>query len=463
MIEITTLFLALVFGPQIVELDVSAEVDEVEIVLDGRSMGRVAGPPWAARVDLGPELIAHRLKAIAYDERGRELDRAVTFVNLGHEDQGGTMALIEGPDGRPVAVSLGWESLGQREPVDAEVTFDGDVVSWDDPKRILLPGYDPDGFHFVSATLRFHDGSSSRKELGFGGPLGNVSSQLTAVAVQATADARPPKAKQLATAFRLTPAGRRLQVHGVEKGQAEVILVRDTGIQPTLDALVRRISGGVAALVGRDRPTQLTTESEPEDRLNSLTLRDFGKLPRKTQLRIMAPRGALLRPTGVSPDMFLISDPLDGHRRGLLGTVVQEPAQQFPKHLASAVALAGKVAQGSQRPRAVVLILGDGSDDVSHVTPEAARAYLRDLGVPLFVWAFEPIPRNTGWGEILSLGPAEVAWDTRKAFEDRVQELGDSLRRQRLVWLEGSHLPREIELSPEVKDVEIAGRNPSAP
>ena len=81
MIEILTLFLGLYHGPQTVEVRVGESVAVVEFWLDGEAIGRVSQPPWAVRVDLGPDLEPHELIAIARDAEGGDVGRARRWVN----------------------------------------------------------------------------------------------------------------------------------------------------------------------------------------------------------------------------------------------------------------------------------------------------------------------------------------------------------------------------------------------
>ncbi len=65
MIEFVSLFLGLLIGPRPVELAVDNTVAAIELSLDGRQVARLDGPPWSTTVDLGPELLPHRLEAHA--------------------------------------------------------------------------------------------------------------------------------------------------------------------------------------------------------------------------------------------------------------------------------------------------------------------------------------------------------------------------------------------------------------
>ena len=465
MIEIVTLFLSLVFGPQIVEMDVHPDVDSVEIIVDGETVANLDEPPWATWIDLGPALLARRMEAVAFDQDGNELDRAVRYLNLGHQRQAGRMVLVEDKKGRPKAVQLRWESVGQRAPVRVEMFFDGEPISVDDPRHVELPSYDPEQFHFVSAILHFDNGGTDRVELGFGGRLGlEVSTELTAIPVLPRPGKAPPDDDELAKAFRHRD-GRPLRVHGVEKGRAEVVFVRDAGVQPHVDHLVASLAGAPRATAWMRGHALQALEN---DRPNRVRLPDsvgrVGRLPLRTKMRLLAPRAAPLAPVGVSSDMFLVSPPLDTSDRGLLAVTVDEEPQEFDKQLASAVALAGLIAHGTNRPRAVVLLLGEGGDDVSLTSEEAARDYLADVGVPFLVWAFEPLSQplsnESPWGPIVSLGDPEDLRAAKRSFTDAADQLSDVLSQQRLVWIEGSYLPRDIELAPSIKSFIIPGRDP---
>ena len=81
MIEILTLFAALVSGPQAVELAVAPEVDAVVVRLDGEEVANLEAPPWRLTVDLGPELAPHLLEAEARDGGGATLTTARRWVN----------------------------------------------------------------------------------------------------------------------------------------------------------------------------------------------------------------------------------------------------------------------------------------------------------------------------------------------------------------------------------------------
>ena len=76
------------------------------------------------------------------------------------------------------------------------------------------------------------------------------------------------------------------------------------------------------------------------------------------------------------------------------------------------------------------------------LSARAARSYLADLGVPLAVWTAAPGTPVAAldWG-----GGTDVR--TRSALRAAVRSLETALGEQRIVWVEGTHLPQSIQLS----------------
>jgi hypothetical protein len=85
--------------------------------------------------------------------------------------------------------------------------------------------------------------------------------------------------------------------------------------------------------------------------------------------------------------------------------VARVAAPRPAKHLSytDAVAAAGLRAAAIQRPRAVVLILGERPRDDSELSPPQVREYLSAIGVPLFVWSLAPRAAAPGWTDVLDV------------------------------------------------------------
>jgi hypothetical protein len=130
--------------------------------------------------------------------------------------------------------------------------------------------------------------------------------------------------------------------------------------------------------------------------------------------------------------------------------IVSQQAAVPGQSLAEAVAVAGLRAAAGGLPRVVVLVIGAKSPDYSWYRPRAVREYLRTLRVPLVVWSVEENPSTDPWGlteEITGMGSLEKA----------ARRLLESLEKQWIVWVEGRHLPYEIEIADNDLGIRLAG------
>ena len=463
MIEFLSILFGLYTGVHAVELSLVGDIAEVEIRLDGEMLLVLSEPPWSFECDFGPDPAPHELIAIARDAERHELDRAIQWVNLEQATSGAAMSFETDNNGRPVAVRISWESIGIRRPQTVEVLFDDKPLAASDLDRIPLPRFDPGELHFVSATVRFSDQQVSRLEASFGGNLGEeIRTELTAVAVTLEKGTKMPPAAKLQDWF--VKDGQPLAVHGIEKGPPEVIFVRDPTVQPYLHhlgdlALATGEASGAATNLdtfnaGRKRMLNPGSRGR-EDRL--APLRYFAWLGDDTYLRFMAPGAAPLLGEGLTSQTFLHSPRYGAAEGGFLRISQQLPEMVFPMRFADAVATAGMTAHGTHRRRAVVLMLGEISEDRSRDSVDAARRYLRQLHVPLVVWTFAAEAAQPGWGQARYVGPAPRARKVPSRFKDAVGDLRRVLQEQRIVWIEGRHLPQTIELSPAAHGIRLAG------
>ncbi len=81
-----------------------------------------------------------------------------------------------------------------------------------------------------------------------------------------------------------------------------------------------------------------------------------------------------------------------------------------------------------------------------------ARRFLERLQVPLFVWDPSEGGRspNGPWGEV-------TAVSSHGKLEKAIRVLQKELKRQRVVWIQGSHAARQIELSAGAQRIRLAG------
>lgn len=435
-IAFLTLFLGLALGPQPVELTVTGPVAVVEILLDGAPVARLAGPPWKGKVDFGPALLPHELVARALDDQGTEISRVRQWVNLPRAPAEVEILFEQAPGGRRVAGRLIWRSRTGENPSAIAVTFDGKPLIPDTEGRIVLPAYDPETAHVLSAELRFSGSLVARKDVAFGGDLGDeVSTELTAMPVRLRPGQRLPAPEQMRGWF--LSGGRPLTVAAVEEGPAELFVVRDL---TTGDALRKLDAEGKS----RSMLSELQRNSEYR--------RFLLMLGKEDTVRFVWPVARLVSGTATSlpSELFDMSRDLGSEDGGLFWFLARSlPPIDNPwkQRLSDAVAVGGLQALYGNRRRAVLLVLSERPVDVSRSDPALVRRYLESIRVPLFVWTLgDPAVSGAAWGggtEVSSLSKM------RKAFT----RLEKDLVTQRIVWLDGRHLPQSIELSPTAAGV----------
>jgi hypothetical protein len=458
-VAFASLFLGLVLGVQPVEVAVGQGVASVELVLDGQTVGRVSGEPWTLPCDFGGDLAPHRLDAIGRDKGGREIGRAVQWINLPRPQAEGHAVFEGGHDGRGVIARLTWESVSGDEPRRVTASFDGRPLAVSDPRHIELPPHDPDRLHFLHAELEFPSHLSAVVEVPFGGTYAQqTATELTATAVALQGGRELPPPSDLAGWFEA--GGARLPVVAAEKGPAEVVVVMDREAQEVLWALALR---WYPSRAGASAPSETGSQEKGLDAgwrrfgggsVASEMLRYAMQLGDEQSLRFLWPFSLHRESDRTSYDLFARSEehpPRDGGVFWLLASAHQPPFPVAEQRLADAVAVAGMTAAARDRRRAVVLFLGEQPRDVSQFAAPAVRRYLSSLEVPLHVWSVakqvSPVV-EARWGEVRSVY-------SRRHFERAVRDLSQSLDAQRIVWLEGLHLPQEIRVGAAARGLEI--------
>lgn len=227
--------------------------------------------------------------------------------------------------------------------------------------------------------------------------------------------------------------GRPLAAVAVEEGPAQILIVRD-------DAARRRLDR-----IGGRGPNRLPLGSS--DRRN-----DPFKLGPEDQARFVWPVAQVYRGAGPPSELFDASR-LYGDRDGdllwLLANIAQEGAAPgTPQRLTDALAVSGLLALYKNHRRALLLVLGEQPQDASRSDPALVRRYLEAIRVPLFVWTVGDAQSAAAaaWGNAEDVSSLRRI---RKAF-DRVRE---ELAAQRIVWVDGRHLPSSITLAPAAADV----------
>jgi len=427
MVTFVSIFLWLTVGTHTVEVAVEGPVSSVEMRIDGATAGIATAPEWRAVCDFGPVIRPHELVAVAFDEHGVELGRARQVLNLPRPDAEVEMIFVAGSSEWPVAVRVVAQSAQKLEPAHVLVTFDGEILT-DSEGLYLLPPYDREQAHILSAEATFPLGVSARDDLTLGGSYrGQIASELTAVAVEVSGRRRPQPADFEGL---LRAGGEALRVAAVERPGGRVFLVRDHNSWPVLHA------AGVK--MERMWPTQ---EAFRFDRGYELT-------PDMHRYHLVVPNATVRDDLAI----FQVAGPFPLHRYSLplLATqLVNSEASLDGQALAVAVAVAGVRAARDSCPRVVVLVLSDEAVDHSQDLPQDIMGYLESLHVPLVVWTTGD-RKETVWG---------LAEDVSspKALIKSGEQVMKSILRQWIVWVEGRHLPSDITLDDRSGKFRLAG------
>jgi hypothetical protein len=441
-IAFASLFLGLIVGVQPVAVLVEGPVAAVRFELDGKAVGRVAKEPWTVLVDFGAELTPHELVARALDAAGKEIGVQRQFVNLPRPPAEVEVLLERDVKGRPVAARYSGQSLIALRPARVDVRFDGRVLPADESNRVTFPDYDGEARHVLSVELEFSSAVRSKTDVVFGGLESGVArSELTAVAVRSASPEKILETGDLEGA--LLREARHLPVVAVEQGSAVVCVVRGPSVYQALKSLgaggrttsIRMPNGRRLPQFDRDASRQAMA-LEKEDHL-----RFIWPMPRSGR--------------DASAQLFDRSRDFAGSDGGIawLLTRVEHPDQHPAEvRLADAAAVAGLEAAGSGSRRAVVLVLGDETADRSRHTPASVRRYLETIRVPFAVWSLKsPVtqPLAKDWGAVQDVSSAA-------RLEKAVDHLKADLASQRIVWVQGRHLPQEITLSEKAAGIELA-------
>jgi hypothetical protein len=442
-VAFVTLFLTLVSGPQTVKVAVTGPVAAVEILLDGESVGVMRGEPWRVDCDFGP-LRPLTLEAVALDAEGNERARARQLVNLPRPVVESSFQLQVGPRGQPQTARLIWESARGREPISFRVILDGQPIEDFDPLAIPLPAGDPETVHFLSARLEFEGGTASHAEVSYGGFwAGETSTELTAIPVLRTKGKRRLTASDLAESFLV--AGQVAPVVAVEKTPPSLVIVADRTAYPVLETIQELRLKGFSA-------TDAGPGLSPRGKYIETTRRLTQFRPSSATMRMMSTFPSRAGSGRAEIDLFPLTEPFALFRDGLMWLLCDlelGPVSNASQQMTDAVAVAGLYLNHSASPRAVLLVLGTGPDRASTGSPDEVRGYLEATNVPLFVWTTSPGQYADAWGETeVVTSPSEFnkAWSSLQRHLDN----------QVIVWLDGSYLPNEIDLSPTARGVALA-------
>ncbi len=424
MVHFLSFLVGLVVGIHPIELAVTGPVCRVEIHLAGEEVAEIRGAPWKTTIDLGPTVKPALLEARAYDKDGHILGRDLQWINMPRARADAVLIPRLDPDGKVIGAHLQWNSAEFLKPRKTTFRLDGKTVDHDSKLSVDLTDVDHSTLHVLDVEIRFPDHVSVHEQLVFGkGYSTDLDLHLTAVPIFVDNPDSFPPPEGLAGWFEAN--GKSIEVSDVEKGTAQLMIVRGSSVDAPIEALLSKLE-----------------EIEPEGHRDLLSedvsFQVIGTIPTG------GPRG--------NARLFPFSRPKIFGHKGLAAEL--ERARfgnlQFGIHRrADAVALAGLEAAGSNQRRVVLLILDQDPDDASAHSPSEVRSYLEALRVPLLVF------------DVGGASPAAEAWRPvdevvdPKRWLSSVKWLQEDLDSQRIIWLPGRHLPGDITLGPKAKGIQL--------
>ncbi|MCP4658801.1 MAG: hypothetical protein GY856_25600, partial [bacterium] len=424
-------------------------------------VGVLTREPWSLEVDFGTELAPHRLVAVARDGAGQELGRADQWLNLPRPLAEVEILLTSDDAGPPQAAQLIWHSASHSTPEQVALSFDGQPLTVEDPQRIALPRYRPQEMHFLRAEVRFSPTVEAVAEAVFGGAFGStVSTEMQAVTVAAD-KRRLPAAAELSGW--LMKGGEPLTVLATENGPADIVLVVDLAAQEVLRDLMRSNMIGSSRSDGGGRGSRTLYYAEPIRPTVGYRLTIPSGIDGDDRVRFVVPVAGQGVPSQDPYLLFPTSAPLSIDGGGIfeIMAVADMPLESVDSQcLADAVAVAGTTAFAGNRRRCVVLVVGSDPIDRSRWSLPAVRRFLSRLEVPLVVWRIvERGQRDKEVRDAAALGEF-MDISSIKGVRDAINALRRELKAQRILWVDGHHLPQQVEIGAAASGIRPAGVSP---
>ncbi len=441
-LRILTYPIGLVTGEHGVEVALGAGGEPAELYLDGKPACKATASNPRCLIDLGDAPHVHLLELIRFDPSGRVAARAVRWVNRpGQEAELAIQLTPRSPQGICGGKVL-WSHPLKKDPVLTEVRQDGRILRiHDDGRSFRFPCPNADVPHVLTASAIFSDGRRAEAVTVSGGFGGSTETGLTAVALVGDSESREPCT---AVAAMLGD-----QVKQAENSGFEVVFVLD----PTAGYNTLAASGWSKGMM----PTT-TSSTKQFDTLVQQGSKGSDARAKNSWKRAESAFIDADKLWFVLPDENL--QRANGFGQGrmnwlpMLFNFGSVKLHEKPR-IADAVAASGLVAAAGPRHRAVVVILGNKADrDGSGFTAEEARAYLAEVGVPLYVFRNGKL-RDDGW-------PAGVPVRNMEAMADALETVKADLADQCIAWFPGQMHPNQI-ASTLPAGVDIAGRRGEAP
>lgn len=441
-LAILTYPVGVVTGEIPVTVDLGPTGAPAKLFLDGDPVCSMTSANTSCTVDVGADPRVHLLELIRRGASGRPAEVARRWINRPGQEAELTVHFGAAGEAGVCAGSVGWAHPDKMNPVVLQVSDNGRPVELAEATptfRVACP--DPNVPHVIAAAAIFPDGRRAETVVLSGGYGGQSEASLTAVPVTWAGDGEGSCDKVKSALGGVAQA--------VQRAGYEVVFVLDP-------------SAGYQTLMKTGwHGSALPSTTSTTKTFDSLVLQGSKgdePTPKNSWKRAEASLIGADRLWFVAPDLRLSR--VNGYGSGrpnwfrLLFQFGSTKIEGKPR-LADAVAASGLVAAAGPRPRAVVLILGSKTErDDSQFTPEQARSFLAEVGVPLVVLR-NGRGSDDGW-------PVGVPMHNMEAMADALEAVKARLETQCVAWFTGAiHPNRVAEMLPD--DVAIAGRLGDAP
>ena len=432
----------LVVGELEVNVDLGSEKQPAALFLDGEQVCSMTSAEDPCTVDLGADLHVHLLELV-----GQDGARAERWVNRPGQEAELSVRPLPPADSGPCQARIGWAHPGRQNPAELEIILPGaqpEIAA--DRRSVSFPCPRPGSSQMLVAMAVFPDGRRVEATAVVGGFTDQTSVELHAIPLVAESETPCESGAASGEANGWPAAAERL-----EKSGFEVVMVLD----PAASYVPLRNSGwnvgrlnnnsGASTKVFDQVVRSGNQTSEPKPKNSWLKAKTA--LFDADRLWYVAPDDGLHRVNG-----FAAGRPkwLDLMFKFGLAEVSDKP------RIADAVAASGLVAAAGPRRRAVVLVLGNNvhKRDGSRFTPQQAREFLAEVGVPLLVLR-NGKRREDGWPAGLSALNMEVMSKSLKT----VREVLDA---QCIGWFSPDWSPSRLEQELPA-GIRLAGRGGDAP
>lgn len=396
--QILTYPFGVLVGTLTIAVDLGRTPPPAELRLDGRTVCALAQKLSSCEVDLGPAPRVHMVEAVRLDPGGKVVERVARDVNVPGNAAAEARLLPEcSAERKTCVVRFGWLHPQKKPLVAAKLSVDGAATEIPRDGRIEVP-YDPVRGHVLTVELDFGGDDHTV----FSEVVGPVLRAETSTALRATPVSFDGEPQELEKRLR----ARGLPIQTVERGDAEATFV----VEMTALGALASVSSRKTLLLAQRLATPSIITVVPANASEGTA---FPRYP--TQNFVEDSALDLRRAGDRSPDK---PDWLANLLMRLRGNPNKSP------RASDAVAAAGYTLGASPRRRVLVLILGDQADQ-SRFTPEAVRAYLKEIAVPLVVVRMDA-PRPA-WPEAV---PVKSVADLARAFSD----VRTILTGQAVVW-----------------------------